>query len=454
MEREKFASRLGFVLISAGCAIGIGNVWRFPYITGQNGGGFFVLFYIFFLIVMGIPILTMEFSVGRASRRSAVKACQQLEKPGQKWHLHAIIAVAGNYLLMMFYTVVTGWMLHYFYLMASGHFVGADSADVESAFSSMNASPQTLTFWMVIVVVVGFLICSIGLKNGVERITKWMMLALLALIVVLAVRSITLPGAGEGLKFYLMPDAEKLKDVGVGNAIVAAMNQSFFTLSLGIGAMAIFGSYLEKKRALLGEAVTVASLDTFVAIASGLIIFPACFAYGVNPDSGPGLIFKTLPNIFNSMPAGRLWGSLFFVFMAFAAFSTIIAVFENILAFWSDLFGWSRKKAALVNGFLLIALSMPCVLGFNVLSGFEPLKAGNTIMDLEDFLVSNLLLPLGSLFYVVFCTCRYGWGWKKFRAEANTGTGLKVPEGLRKYCAYVLPCIVLVIFIYGLATYM
>ena len=454
MEREKFASRLGFVLISAGCAIGIGNVWRFPYITGQNGGGFFVLFYIFFLVVLGIPILTMEFSLGRASRRSAVKACQQLEKPGQKWHLHGIIAVAGNYLLMMFYTVVTGWMLHYFYLTASGRFVGSTTEEVEGIFNSMNASPGTLTFWMVIVVAVGFLICSMGLKNGVERITKWMMLALLAIMVILAVRSISLPGAAEGLEFYLKPDAGKLQEVGVGNAMVAAMNQSFFTLSLGIGAMAIFGSYLEKKRALLGESVTVAALDTFVAITSGLIIFPACFAYGVNPDSGPNLIFITLPNIFTHMPGGRVWGSLFFVFMAFAAFSTIIAVFENILGFWADLFGWSRKKAALVNTILIIALSMPCVLGFNVLSDFHPLKAGNTIMDLEDFLVSNLLLPLGSLFYVIFCTSRYGWGWKKFRAEANTGKGLKVPEGLRRYCAYVLPCIVLVILIYGLATYM
>lgn len=413
-----------------------------------------MLFYIFFLVVLGIPILTMEFSVGRASRRSAVKACQQLEKPGQKWHLHGIIAVAGNYLLMMFYTVVTGWMLHYFYLTASGRFVGSTTEEVEGIFNSMNASPGTLTFWMVIVVAVGFLICSMGLKNGVERITKWMMLALLAIMVILAVRSISLPGAAEGLEFYLKPDAGKLQEVGVGNAMVAAMNQSFFTLSLGIGAMAIFGSYLEKKRALLGESVTVAALDTFVAITSGLIIFPACFAYGVNPDSGPNLIFITLPNIFTHMPGGRVWGSLFFVFMAFAAFSTIIAVFENILGFWADLFGWSRKKAALVNTILIIALSMPCVLGFNVLSDFHPLKAGNTIMDLEDFLVSNLLLPLGSLFYVIFCTSRYGWGWKKFRAEANTGKGLKVPEGLRRYCAYVLPCIVLVILIYGLATYM
>ncbi len=450
MEREKFASRLGFVLISAGCAIGIGNVWRFPYITGQNGGGFFVLFYIFFLVVLGIPILTMEFSVGRASRRSAVKACQQLEKPGQKWHLHGIIAVAGNYLLMMFYTVVTGWMLHYFYLTASGRFVGSTTEEVEGIFNSMNASPGTLTFWMVIVVAVGFLICSMGLKNGVERITKWMMLALLAIMVILAVRSISLPGAAEGLEFYLKPDAGKLQEVGVGNAMVAAMNQSFFTLSLGIGAMAIFGSYLEKKRALLGESVTVAALDTFVAITSGLIIFPACFAYGVNPDSGPNLIFITLPNIFTHMPGGRVWGSLFFVFMAFAAFSTIIAVFENILGFWADLFGWSRKKAALVNTILIIALSMPCVLGFNVLSDFHPLKAGNTIMDLEDFLVSNLLLPAGSLIYLLFCTCKWGWGFKKYQAEANEGKGPKVPGWIRIYVTYFLPILIVVLLVQGL----
>ena len=453
MEREKFGSRLGFILISAGCAIGIGNVWRFPYVAGNNGGGIFVLFYLFFLVILGIPVLTMEFSVGRASGRSAVKACQQLEKPGQKWHLHGIIAVAGNYLLMMFYTVVTGWMLHYFYLMASGRFEGTDTAGVSAVYHEMLGSSEVLSFWMVIVVVVGFLICSWGLNKGLERISKWMMLALLAIIVVLAVRSLTLPGASEGLSFYLVPNLDNVKEIGIGNVAVAAMNQSFFTLSLGIGAMAIFGSYLDKKRSLMGEAVTVSILDTFVAVTSGLIIFPACLTYGINPGSGPGLIFETLPNVFRSMPAGRLWGSLFFVFLAFAAFSTILAVFENILSFWGDLFGWSRKKAALVNIFLMIALSMPCVLGFNVLSGLEPLKTGNTIMDLEDFLVSNLLLPLGSLFYVIFCTSRYGWGWKKFRAEANLGTGLKVPDGLRRYCTYVLPCIVAVIFIYGLVTY-
>ncbi len=454
MERETFGSRLGFVLISAGCAIGIGNVWRFPYVAGNSGGSFFVLIYLFFLVVLGLPILTMEFSVGRASRRSAVKACQQLEKPGQKWHLHGVIAVAGNYLLMMFYTVVAGWMLHYFYLMAMGRFENTATTEaVGEVFSEMLASPGVMTFWMILVVVLGFFICSLGLNKGVEKISKWMMLALLGIMVILAIRSIILPGAAEGLAFYLVPSATRLKEAGVGQVLVAAMNQSFFTLSLGIGAMAIFGSYLDKKRTLLGEAITVSALDTFVALVSGLIIFPACFAYGVNPDSGPKLIFVTLPNIFHSMPGGRIWGSLFFVFMAFAAFSTVIAVFENILGFWADLFGWSRKKAALLNIVLMIALSLPCVLGFNLWSGFEPLKAGNGVMDLEDFLVSNILLPLGSLVYVLFCTRKCGWGWKKFRAEANEGTGPKVPEGLRCYCTYVLPCIVLVILIYGLVTY-
>ena len=380
-----------------------------------------MLFYIFFLVVLGIPILTMEFSVGRASRRSAVKACQQLEKPGQKWHLHGIIAVAGNYLLMMFYTVVTGWMLHYFYLTASGRFVGSTTEEVEGIFNSMNASPGTLTFWMVIVVAVGFLICSMGLKNGVERITKWMMLALLAIMVILAVRSISLPGAAEGLEFYLKPDAGKLQEVGVGNAMVAAMNQSFFTLSLGIGAMAIFRQLSGKEKSPAWGVSDGGGPGYFCGNYLGLIIFPACFAYGVNPDSGPNLIFITLPNIFTHMPGGRVWGSLFFVFMAFAAFSTIIAVFENILGFWADLFGWSRKKAALVNTILIIALSMPCVLGFNVLSDFHPLKAGNTHYGSGRFPGEQSAAAPGSLFYVIFCTSRYGWGWKKFRRRPTQG---------------------------------
>ena len=452
-EREKFSSRLGFILISAGCAIGIGNVWRFPYITGQYGGAAFVLIYLLFLVILGLPIMVMEFAVGRASRKSAARSFHLLEPKGTKWHLYSYGAMLGNYMLMMFYTTVGGWMLAYFFKIASGTFTGLDTEAVGNVFNTMLSNPREMTFWMVIVTAFGFGTCCMGLQKGVERITKVMMVCLLTIMVVLCVKSCTLPGAIEGIKFYLLPDFGRLKENGLLSGIYAAMGQAFFTLSLGIGAMAIFGSYLGKDRTLMGEAVTVSALDTFVAIVSGLIIFPACFAYGVSPDSGPKLIFVTLPNIFHSMPGGRVWGSLFFVFMAFAAFSTIIAVFENILGFWADLFGWSRKKAALFNIVLLILLSLPCVLGFNLWSGFEPLKAGNGIMDLEDFLVSNLLLPLGSLIYVLFCTSRYGWGWKKFRAEANEGNGPKIPDWLRRYCAYVLPCIVAAIFIYGLATY-
>ena len=453
MEREKLGSRLGFILLSAGCAIGIGNVWRFPYVAGNSGGGFFVFIYLFFLAIMGLPIMTMEFAVGRASQKSAVCSYQVLEKPGQKWHLHGWLAMAGNYLLMMFYTTVSGWMLHYFYMEVRGGFSGKDSKGVTQVFYEMLESPETMTFWMVVVVILGFFICAQGLQNGVERITKYMMSALLVIMVVLAVRSATLPGASEGLAFYLLPSWSKMQEIGVGNVIVSAMNQAFFTLSLGIGAMAIFGSYIGKSRSLFGESINVAVLDTFVAITAGLIIFPACFAYGVKPDSGPGLIFMTLPNIFNEMPGGRLWGSLFFACMSFAAFSTILAVFENIMSFGMDLWGWSRRKAAIVNIVVVGVLSMPCILGFNVWSAFEPLKEGKNIQDLEDFLVSNILLPLGSLIYLLFCTCKWGWGWKNFTDEADTGSGLKVPRWMHVYCKWVLPCIVLGILIYGLVTY-
>lgn len=453
MEREKFGSRLGFILISAGCAIGIGNVWRFPYVTGNSGGGMFVLIYVLFLIIMGLPILTMEYAVGRASKLSIAKGYRKLEKPGQKWHLHAILGVAGNYLLMMFYTVVAGWMLDYFYKMLTGAFSGADVERVGEMFGDMISQPGEMAFWMLLVVVIGFGICSFGLQKGVEKITKWMMLALIVLIMVLAVNSILLPGGTEGLKFYLVPNMEQVKKVGIGNIIVAAMNQSFFTLSIGIGAMQIFGSYLDRKRTLLGETLIVEALDTFVAIVSGLIIFPACFAFGIEADSGPNLIFITLPNVFNAMPGGRVWGSLFFIFMTFAAMSTIIAVFENIISFAMDSFGWSRKKSALVNMGIIAVLSLPCVFGFNLWSAFEPLKAGNTIMDLEDFLVSNLLLPFGSIVYILFCTSRYGWGWKNFIKEANFGDGPKMPEKLRIYCAYILPLFAAAILIYGVVTY-
>lgn len=450
MQRERLGSRLGFILLSAGCAIGVGNVWKFPWMVGQYGGGAFVLFYILFLIILGLPIMTMEFAVGRASQKSPVRAYQALEKPGSKWHIHGYLAMIGNYLLMMFYTTVCGWMLHYFYLTASGKFVGADTEQVGAVFGEMLSQPGVMAGWMVVVVVVGFAINSFGLQGGLERVTKVMMIALLAIMVLLAINSVLTEGAGEGLKFYLIPNLEHMKEAGIINVIVGAMNQSFFTLSLGIGAMAIFGSYIGKGRALMGEAVSVAILDTFVAFTAGLIIFPACFAFGVSPDSGPNLIFVTLPNIFNHMPMGRLWGSLFFVFMAFAAFSTVLAVFENIMSCCMDLTGASRRKVALFNTVLVIVLSIPCVLGFNVLSGFTPFGPGSNVLDLEDFLVSNIWLPLGSLVYLLFCTTRYGWGWKNFKEEANEGGGIKVKDGIRFYVSYILPVIVLVIFVLGI----
>lgn len=450
MEREKLGSRLGFILLSAGCAIGIGNVWKFPYMTGQYGGGAFVLFYVFFLLVLGLPIMSMEFAVGRASRKSPVKAYNALEKPGQKWHLHGYAALAGNYLLMMFYTTVAGWMLHYFYLTATGKFTGASPDAVANTFGEMLSQPGVMTFWMILVVVIGFGICSFGLQKGLERITKVMMIALLLIMIVLAVNSITMNGASEGLSFYLLPDFGKMKEVGVLTTIVGAMNQAFFTLSLGIGAMAIFGSYIGKERALFGEAVNVAILDTFVAIVAGLIIFPACFSFGVEADSGPSLIFITLPNIFNHIPLGRLWGSLFFVFMSFAAFSTVLAVFENIISCGMDLTGCSRRKSAFVNLVLMFLLSLPCVLGYNLWSSITPFGANSTIMDLEDFLVSNILLPLGSLVYLLFCVTRYGWGWENFTKEANTGKGLKIASWMRFYLTYILPFIVIIIFALGI----
>lgn len=450
MEREKLGSRLGFILLSAGCAIGIGNVWKFPYMTGQYGGGAFVLFYVFFLLVLGLPIMSMEFAVGRASRKSPVKAYNALEKPGQKWHLHGYAALAGNYLLMMFYTTVAGWMLHYFYLTATGKFTGASPDAVANTFGEMLSQPGVMTFWMILVVVIGFGICSFGLQKGLERITKVMMIALLLIMIVLAINSITMNGASEGLSFYLLPDFGKMKEVGVLTTIVGAMNQAFFTLSLGIGAMAIFGSYIGKERALFGEAVNVAILDTFVAIVAGLIIFPACFSFGVEADSGPSLIFITLPNIFNHIPLGRLWGSLFFVFMSFAAFSTVLAVFENIISCGMDLTGCSRRKSAFVNLVLMFLLSLPCVLGYNLWSSITPFGANSTIMDLEDFLVSNILLPLGSLIYLLFCVTRYGWGWENFTKEANTGKGLKIVSWMRFYLTYILPFIVIIIFALGI----
>lgn len=450
MEREKLGSRLGFILLSAGCAIGIGNVWKFPYMAGQYGGGAFVIFYIFFLIVLGLPVMTMEFSVGRASQKSPVKAYNALEKKGSKWHLHGYVALLGNYFLMMFYTTVAGWMLHYYYLTAIGKFEGASTEKVSEIFNEMLGQPKVMLFWMVIVVAAGIFICSVGLQKGLERITKGMMILLLAIMIILAVNSLLLKGGSEGLEFYLKPDFGRMKDVGIGATIVGAMNQSFFTLSLGIGAMAIFGSYIGKDRALFGESVNVAVLDTFVAIVSGLIIFPACFAFGVDAKSGPSLIFLTLPNIFNHMPFGRLWGSLFFIFMSFAAFSTVLAVFENIISCGMDLTGCSRKKSSIVNFFILLIASIPCALGFNIWSSFAPFGAGSTIMDLEDFIVSNILLPLGSLVYLLFCVTRYGWGFDHFMAEANTGKGLKIRRWMKPYFTWVLPFIILILFLLGL----
>lgn len=449
MEREKFGSRMGFILLSAGCAIGIGNVWRFPYIAGMYGGGMFVLFYLFFLIAMGIPVMTMEFAVGRASRKSIIKSFTALEKPGQKWHLHGYLGMAGNYLLMMFYTSVAGWMLYYFYLMLTGKFTGKDQAQVGAIFQKMLDNSTVLTTVMVIVVAAGMLICSLGLQKGVERITKVMMTLLLLIIVVLALRSMTLPGGAEGLKFYLLPDVQRMQNVGITETITAAMNQAFFTLSLGLGSMAIFGSYVDKNHTLLGESVNIAILDTFVAFVSGLIIFPSCFAFTISPDMGPSLIFITLPNIFNHMAGGRIWGTLFFIFMTFAAFSTILAVFENIISCGMDLFGWSRKKSCMINLAALIALSLPCVFGYNIWSAIQPLGEGSTILDLEDFMVSNVLLPLGSLVYLLFCVTRFGWGFENYLKETNTGEGMKMPKWIRIYVTYILPILLLFLTLNG-----
>ena len=440
---------MGFILLSAGCAIGIGNVWRFPYIAGMYGGGMFVLFYLFFLVAMGVPVMTMEFAVGRASRKSVIKSFTELEKPGQKWHLHGYLGMAGNYILMMFYTIVAGWMLYYFYQMLTGQFIGKDTTQVADMFQGMLESPQVLTTVMVIIVASGILVCSLGLQKGVEKITKIMMTLLLLIMVVLAVRGMTLPGGTEGLKFYLLPDVQRMLDVGIFETVTAAMNQAFFTLSLGIGSMAIFGRYVEKCGCLVGGSVNIAILDTFVALVSGLIIFPTCFAFDISPDMGPSLIFITLPNIFNNMAGGRVWGTLFFVFMTFAAFSTILAVFENIISCGMDLFHWSRKKSCLVNLIALTVLSLPCVLGFNILSAFQPLGEGSTVLDLEDFIVSNILLPMGSLIYLLFCVTRYGWGFENYMKETNTGEGLKMPMPIRIYVTFILPILLLFLIVKG-----
>lgn len=450
MNRESFKSRLGFLLVSAGCAIGIGNVWRFPYVAGENGGGLFVLLYLVFLILMGLPVLTMELAVGRASRRSAVQAYQALEKPGSKWHIHGWFAILGCYLLMMYYTTVSGWMISYCVKFVTGTFrSGMSTADTSAVFSSLLSSPLQMGFFMILTVVAGFLICSKGLQDGLEKLSKIMMIALLFLIIILAAHSLTLSGASEGLSFYLIPRFSTVQNVGLGNVISAAMNQAFFTLSLGVAAMEIFGSYMSKDNTLAGEGIRICALDTFVAIMAGLIIFPACFSYGVEVNAGPQLIFITLPNVFVNMSGGRIWGSLFFLFMTFASFSTVIAVFENIMSFCMDMFGISRRKAALINCIIILIASLPCVLGYNLWSDLR-LIGGRDVLDSEDFLVSNLLLPLGSLVYLLFCVTRWGWGFDNYLEEANTGKGIKLGRFLKPYFQFILPVLILIILIQGL----
>ena len=449
-KRETFSSRLGFILVSAGCAVGIGNVWKFPYICGKFGGAAFILIYLLFLAILGFPILVCEFAVGRSSRKSCASSFQALEPEGSRFHCFGPLGMAGNVLLMMFYTTVAGWMLCYFWKSLTGDFSAAmTTQEVADQFAALTASPVRMFFWAALATVLSFGICALGVVKGVERVTKVMMLGLLGLIVVLAFHSVTLPGAGAGIRFYLVPDFGAMAEQGVGNVIFAAMSQAFFTLSLGIGSMAICGSYKEKSASLTGDALSVTALDTFVALMAGLIIIPACFSFGIQPDAGPPLIFITLPNVFNQMSGGRIWGALFFLFMSFAAISTVIAVFENILACSMDLWRWSRRKAVAVDLTAILLLSIPCVLGFNLLSGIQPLGPGSGILDLEDFLVSNNLLPLGSLVYLAFCVSRYGWGWDSFLAEADTGKGLRFPRWLRGYMTRVLPVIVVVIYLKG-----
>lgn len=445
MERESFKSRTGFLLVSAGCAIGIGNVWRFPYVVGQNGGGLFVLFYLIFLVLMGIPVLTMEFAVGRASGKSAVLSYKTLEKPKSKWHIHGWFCMLGCYMLMMYYTTVSGWMTSYFYKFATGEFeTGMDSKSVTNVFNNLTSSPIEMLIWIFIITALGFFVCSKGVQKGLEKVSKFMMVALLVLIVVLAIHSVTLSGAKEGLSFYLIPDFERVSKIGLGNVITSAMSQAFFTLSLGIAAMEIFGSYMKKDHALTGEAVRICCLDTFVAIMAGLIIFPACFSYNVEAGQGPALIFDALPNVFVNMAGGRIWGTLFFLFMTFASFSTVIAVFENLVSFVSDTFKISRKKSSVINFAIVFITSLPCMFGFNLLSGVNVLGMG--ILDMEDFVVSNILLPLGSLVYLLFCVTKFGWGFDNYYNECNTGKGMRLPRIVKPYLQYVLPILILIVF--------
>ena len=449
MKRETFGSRLGVILVSAGCAVGIGNVWKFPYMCGQFGGAAFILIYLVFLLIMGIPVMVCEFGVGRASRHSVAAAYETLEPQGTKWHITKWIGIIGCYFLMMFYTTVGGWMLYYCVRSFSGDFVGADMETVSAGFSDMLGNMPLMTFWTILICIIGFGVCAFGIQKGIEKVSKFMMTALLLIMIVLAIHSVMMKGAGAGIRFYLIPDFKQMAEIGIGNVIFGAMSQAFFTLSIGIGAMLIFGSYMEKDQRLFGEAVNITVLDTVVALMAGFIIIPACFAYGIEPGAGPSLIFITIPNIFAQVAGGRVWGGLFFLFLSFAAFTTLVAVFENIISFDIDLFGWSRKKSTLVSLILIIILSMPCVMGFNVLAGFTPLGEGSTIMDLEDFIVSNNLLPLGSLGYVLFCTKKNGWGWNHFLEEINQGEGWKFPSGIKGYMSYGLPLLIIIIYLKG-----
>ena len=449
MKRESFGSRIGFILVSAGCAVGLGNVWKFPYMCGAYGGAIFILIYLLFLVILCLPVLVCEFAVGRASRMSVAKSFDTLEPDGTRWHLMKYIGMIGCYLLMMFYTMVGGWMLYYCFRSLRGDFTGASSETIQQYFSDMLADPGTMIFWTVLICVIGFSVCAIGLQKGIERITKVMMTLLFIVMIALAVRSVTMPGSGEGIRFYLVPDIDKMLETGIGNVLFGALSQAFFTLSIGIGAMLIFGSYLDKSNRLAGEAISIGVLDTLVALTAGLIVIPSCFAYGIQPDAGPSLVFITLPNIFSQMTAGGIWSALFFLFLTFAALSTIIAVFENLVAINMDLLGWSRKKSTLVCAVLIIILSMPCVLGYNILSGVQPLGEGSTIMDLEDFLVSNNLLPLGSMGILLFCTRKNGWGWDNFKKEADTGNGIKLPSFMRPLMSYIIPAAIMIIFLKG-----
>ena len=448
MERENFKSKLGFIFVSAGCAIGIGNVWRFPFVTGQNGGGIFVLLYLLFLVIMGIPVLTMELAIGRASKKSAVLAYKKLEKPKSKWHIHGWFCILGCYLLMMYYTPVSGWMLSYFFKFATGTFESGMTAEqVGNVFSNLMSNPVEMIIWMAVMAITGFFVCSKGIQNGIEKVSKVMMILLLALIIILAINSLTLSGAAEGIKFYLVPDLEKVQSIGIGHIITSAMSQAFFTLSLGIASMEILGSYMTREKTLPSESIKICILDTFVAITAGLIIFPACFSYGVEPNQGPALIFVTLPNVFVNMAGGRIWGTLFFMFMTFACFSTVIAVFENLISFCIDMFNMSRTKSVIINAIIMLIGCLPCIFGFNLLSGFNILGKG--VLDIEDFAVSNILLPVGAFLYSLFCSTKFGWGFDGYLNECNQGEGIKFPRFFKPYIKYVLPVLVLIVFISG-----